>query len=249
LIGVDAGALIVAFVVTVLELTEVVALVFALTAEAATIRRGALGATAGVAVVAFAALGAGAAILAVPRAALLWASAVVLAAFGVFLFRSTLKTYRRTRGLAASPPARSAAALEFAGGFTVGAVEATEVIVVLLALTAAGEGTSAIVGSVGGGVVLVAVAALVHERIRRIKTAWLKLGATAMVSAFAVFWGGEAAGLAWPGGDLVLVPLFAAFLVVVRGTVELLLRRRVLTTTTAPAGGSEGPAGPPPGAA
>jgi uncharacterized membrane protein len=226
MIGVEFGALIVAFVVTVLELTEVVALVFALSADAATVRHGALGATAGVAAVALVALGTGAAILAVPHALLLWASAVVLAAFGVFLFRSTLKTYRRARAaVGGSPsPAPSRGALQFAGGFTVGAVESTEVVVVLLALTAAGEGASAILGSVAGGICLVAAAALVHDRIRRIKTAWLKLGATAMVLTFAVFWVGEAAGIRWPGADLVLIPLFVATLLAVRGALELRLR-------------------------
>ena len=226
MIGLDAGALVVAIVVTVLELTEVVALVFALSADSATVRHGALGATAGVAVVALVALGAGAAILQVPQAILLWASAVVLAAFGAFLFRSTLKTYRRARAARAgtAPPAPSHAALQFAGGFTVGAVESTEVVVVLLALAAAGDGASAIVGSVAGGVALVAAAVAVHERIRRIKTAWLKLGATAMVLSFAVFWAGEAAGLRWPGADLVLVPIFVASLLVVRGALELRLR-------------------------
>ena len=226
MIGIDAGAIVVAFVVTILELTEVVALVFALAADATSIRHGALGATSGIAVVAVIALGTGAAILAVPHGLLLWASAVVLAAFGVFLFRSTLKTYRRARAAArgAAPPPASRAALQFAGGFTVGAVESTEVVVVLLALTAAGDGSSAILGSVAGGLLLVAGTALVHERIRRIKTAWLKLGATAMVFTFAVFWAGEAAGVAWPGADLFLVPVFVASLVVARGALELVLR-------------------------
>jgi len=226
MIGIDAGAIVVALVVTILELTEVVALVFALAADATSVRHGALGATAGIAVVALVALAAGAAILAVPHGLLLWASAVVLAAFGVFLFRSTLKTYRRARAAAhgAAPAPSSRAALQFAGGFTVGAVESTEVVVVLLALTAAGDGASAIVGSVAGGLLLVVGAALVHERIRRIKTAWLKLGATAMVFSFAVFWAGEAAGFAWPGADLSLVPVFVASLLVVRGVLELELR-------------------------
>ena len=226
MIGVDAGALAVAFVVTVLELTEVVALVFALSVEAESVRHGALGATAGTAVVGLAALGAGAALLALPREALLWASAVVLAGFGIFLFRSTLRTYRRLHAPpnGATSPAKGQAVFQFAGGFAVGAVETTEVVVVLLALTAAGEGRSAILGAVAGGVCLVAAAALVHERIRRVKTAWLKLGATAVVLAFAAFWAGEAAGYAWPGSDLVLVPLFAVALLAVRGAIGLLLR-------------------------
>ena len=143
-----------AFLITVLEMTEVVAIVHALGAEEVSLRHGAAGAVAGCATVALLALGFGAALLAFPRAALLWAAAVVLAAFGVFLFRSTLKTYRRLRPAAlAGPgaPSGSRRILQFAGGFTVGAVEATEVVVVLLALTAAGFGGSAIVGAVLGG--------------------------------------------------------------------------------------------------
>ncbi|HYA11283.1 MAG TPA: hypothetical protein VEH10_06420 [Thermoplasmata archaeon] len=231
----EVGAVIVALIVTVLELTEVVALVFALSADQPGIRHGALGATAGVAVVAVAALAVGAAFLAVPHELLLWASAVVLAAFGVFLFRSTLKTYRRDRARPAAParagPPR--VVTQFAGGFAVGAVEATEVVVVLLALAAAGQGASAILGAVVGGVALVAAAAVVHERIRRVKTRWLKLGATGVVFSFAVFWAGEAAGVRWPGADLVLLPIFAVAVVLVRGGLELVLRAG--STPAAPA--------------
>jgi len=228
MIGLDVGAVVVALVITILELTEVVALVFALGAADGSVRHGALGATAGVAVVGGISLGVGEAILAFPREALLWASAVVLAGFGVFLFRSTLRTYRKDRAAAAGgpvAPARSAVALLFAGGFTVGAIETTEVVVVLLALAAAGDGASAVVGAVVGGIVLVAAAAAVHERIRRIKTRYLKLGATSMVLTFAVFWAGEAYGVSWPGADLVLVPIFLAALLAVRAVLGLAMAR------------------------
>ncbi|HUJ78219.1 MAG TPA: hypothetical protein VLX64_04340 [Thermoplasmata archaeon] len=217
-----------AFLITVLEMTEVVAIVHALGAEEATLRHGAAGAVAGCATVALLALGFGAALLAFPRAALLWAAAVVLAAFGVFLFRSTLKTYRRLRAAALAGPGAPTGArrvLQFAGGFTVGAVEATEVVVVLLALTAAGFGGSAIVGAVLGGAILAGVALVVGERVRRIKVPWLKLGGTSMLFAFSVFWAGEAAGRSWPGSDLFLAPLFVVGLVIVRGGLELFLRR------------------------
>jgi len=225
-IGFDVGALIVAFVVTVLEMTEVVALVFALSADHGAVRHGALGATAGVAVVAVAAAGVGAAFLAVPHEWLLWASAVVLAAFGVFLFRSTLRTYRKERASRGAPvaPGPPRVIPQFVGGFTVGAVEATEVVVVLLALAAAGQAGSAVVGAFAGGACLVAAAALVHERIRRVKTRWLKLGATGVVFSFSVFWAGEALGVHWPGADLVLVPIFAAAVIVVRAALAVGLR-------------------------
>ena len=220
-------ALIVAFVITIVEMTEVVALVFALSADHGTIAHGALGAVGGTTTVAVVALAFGALILSFPREDLIWASALLLTGFGVFLFRSTLRTYRRTRAGSVKPPASGpgGSALQFAGGFSVGAVEATETVVVLIALAAAGYGPSALVGAVSAGAILVVATALVHQRIRRIKVPWLKLGATSMLFAFAVFWYGEAAHFAWPGSDLFLIPLFLASLLVVRGSVELGLRR------------------------
>ena len=219
-------ALIVAFLITVLEMTEVVALVFALAADHTTVRHGALGAVGGTAVVAAIAFGFGAVLIAFPRSYLLWGSAVVLAAFGVFLFRSTLKTYRRRRAAVAGAPSpsASASAAQFAGGFSVGAVEATETVIVLLALAAAGYGFSALVGAVIGGALLVAVAFVVHDRIRRIKVPWLKVGGTAVVFSFAVFWGGEAARVSWPGGDLILLLLVVLGVLLVRGGVEVVMR-------------------------
>ncbi|HYA70505.1 MAG TPA: hypothetical protein VEH28_03960 [Thermoplasmata archaeon] len=219
-------ALIVAFLITVLEMTEVVALVFALAADHTTVRHGALGAVGGTAVVAAIAFGFGAVLIAFPRSYLLWGSAIVLAAFGVFLFRSTLKTYRRRRAAAAGAPTStaSASAAQFAGGFSVGAVEATETVIVLLALAAAGYGFSALVGAALGGALLVCVAVIVHDRIRRIKVPWLKVGGTAVVFSFALFWGGEAAGVNWPGGDLILLLFVALGVLIVRGGVGLVMR-------------------------
>jgi uncharacterized membrane protein len=235
MIGLYGPALLVAFVITLLEMTEVVALVFALSADHGTIAHGALGAVTGTATIAVIALGFGALIIAFPREYLLWASALLLTAFGVFLFRSTLRTYRRSRAGTAKAPASSGSgqsAVQFAGGFSVGAVEATEAVVVLIALAAAGYGFSALVGALVAGAVLVIATALVHERIRRIKVPWLKLGATSMLFAFAVFWAGEAAHLSWPGGDLILIPLFLTALVVIRGCVEVGLRRSRIATVS-----------------
>jgi Ca2+/H+ antiporter, TMEM165/GDT1 family len=223
-LALSVPALLIAFVITVTEMTEVVALVFALSADAASIRSGALGAIAGTAVVSLVALASGAAIEALPHGDLLWAATVVLAAFGVFLFRSTLKSYRRARHPGpAGPPTHHA--LRFAGGFSVGAIETTEAVIVLLALAAGGAGSSAVIGALAGGGILVVAAALVHERIRRIKVPTLKLGGTAMLFSFAVFWAGEADSYAWPGSDLILIPLFVIAVVLVRGAVELFLRR------------------------
>jgi Ca2+/H+ antiporter, TMEM165/GDT1 family len=231
-------ALLVAFLVTLLELTEVVVLVFALSADHHTVSHGAAGAVGGTAVVGAAALAFGAALIALPRSDLLWASAVVLAGFGAFLFRSTVKSYRKREAARASggaAPAASKVALQFAGGFSVGAVESTEVVVVLLALTAAGYGAMAILGAVSAAALLVVATFLLREKVRRIKVPWLKLGATSMLFSFAVFWAGEAAGFTWPGSDLFLIPLFLAGVALVRGGVEVVLRRGPRAGPPAPA--------------
>ena len=170
------------------------------------------------------ALGFGAAIVALPLDWLRWAAAITLAAFGVFLFRSTLKSYRRAH--AGTGPPGLHRSLQFAGGFGVGAVETTEVVIVLIALAAGGYGSSALVGAVVGGLLLVGLAALLHERIRRIKVPLLKLFATGMLFTFAVFWGGEGAGVAWPYADLSLVPLFVVAVVLVRWGVAMAESRR-----------------------
>ncbi|MCI4318034.1 MAG: hypothetical protein L3J96_05790, partial [Thermoplasmata archaeon] len=64
-----------AFIITLVEMTEVVALVFAMGSEHGSVRTGALGAVAGTATVSVVALGFGAALVALPRGYLLWGSA------------------------------------------------------------------------------------------------------------------------------------------------------------------------------
>ncbi len=220
-------ALLVALVITMVEMTEVVAVVFALAPASGSVGHGAAGAVAGTTVVGVIAFVSGAALLALPRADLLWGASLTLFAFGIFLFRSTLRAFRRDRARSAGAPSPSPGtyrALQFAGGFSVGAVEATEAVIVLLALAAAGYGFSAIVGALVGGAALAAIAFAVHQEIRRIKVLTLRWGATSLLFTFAVFWSGEAAGLAWPLGDAFLVVLFLIALLIVRGAVESGLR-------------------------
>lgn len=237
--GLNLATVVLAFLIVIVEMTEVVALIFALQGETGTLRHGAAGAIAGVTVIGAITVVAGALILAIPSQYLLVGSGIVLVAFGVFLFRSTLRSYRRARaptpaGTVATSP-RNARTLQFSGGFTVGAVETTEAAIVLLPIAATGQGSSAVLGAALAGVLLIGLAVVLHERIRRIKVPWLKLGATSLLFAFATFWLGEAARVPWPWGDAMLIPLFLAALVLVRATLEIFLRSDDLRARGSPA--------------
>ncbi len=222
-----------AFLITLLEMTEVVALVFALSAGGPQLRTAIYGALSGVALAGAIALVAGAAVDRLPPSYLLGPSAIVLAGFGVFLFRSTLRSYRRARA------AKSATGgfpephpvVQFGAGFSVGVVETTEAVIVLLALAAPGYGVTTLVGAFTAGAFLVGLAWLLHGQIRKIKVPVLKAGATALLFTFSVFWAGEALHVPWPGGDLFLLPLFVVAAILVRAAISLADRATVRVET------------------
>lgn len=231
---VNAAVFIPAFLITLLELTEVVALVFALSSGGAELRAAIYGALAGVALVSAIALVAGTALDRLPSSYLLGPSAIVLAGFGVFLFRSTLRSYRRARAARTGTGGGGTEprpVVQFGAGFSVGVVETTEAVIVLIALAAPGYGFTALVGALVAGTILVALAAVLHGQIRRIKVPVLKAGATALLFTFSVFWAGEALHLSWPGSDLILLPLFGAALILVRVAISLAERPAVRVET------------------
>jgi uncharacterized membrane protein len=218
-VSIDPASFVLALVIVLVEMTEVVVLVFALGAGEESLRHAAAGAGVGVVVVGGAAVLTGAAIERLPDWLLLGVAAVLLASFGVVLARSTRRAYRKAAAAAAhpgepAPPPHQA--IQFAGGFTAGAVETLEAVIVLISLAAAGQGSSAIIGAAVAGVVLVVATALVHERVRRIKVPQLKLFGTGMLFSFAIFWGASAFDFNWPGGDLVLIPLVLLVMATVR---------------------------------
>jgi uncharacterized membrane protein len=222
-----------AFLITLLEMTEVVALVFALSAGGPELRSAIYGALSGVVLVGAIALVAGAAIDRLPPSYLLGPSAIVLAGFGVFLFRSTLRSYRRAQAAKSgtAPPYEPHPVVQFGAGFSVGVVETTEAVIVLLALAAPGYGLTAITGAVTAGAILVALAWALHGQIRKIKVPVLKAAATALLFTFSVFWAGEALHVAWPGDDLFLLPLFVVAVILVRAAISFAERPAVRVET------------------
>jgi len=98
-----------------------------------------------------------------------------------------------------------------ATAFSVGAVEAFEAAIVLVGLLP--NGFQPTVLGMASGIAVVAMSTyLLRDQVRKVKQADMKIAVSALLFSFATFWFGEAI---LPINDLILVPLFLFFAVVV----------------------------------
>ena len=101
---------------------------------------------------------------------------------------------------------------------------------------------AAVVAAVAAVVVVAGTGVAVRAPLARVPENTMKFAVGVMLTAFGVFWGGEGAGVRWPGSDaalLVLVPLMALAALAYAG----LLRRGVPSGAEDASTGAAGPAG------
>jgi uncharacterized membrane protein len=98
-----------------------------------------------------------------------------------------------------------------ATAFSVGAIEAFEAAIVLVGLLPNGFQPTVLGMASGIGVVVVSTY-LLRDQVRKVKQADMKIAVSALLFSFATFWIGEALVTL---DDLILIPLFAFFLIVV----------------------------------
>jgi uncharacterized membrane protein len=98
-------------------------------------------------------------------------------------------------------------------------LEGLEVVFIVIATGAIGRngqaGSMVIPASVGAavaGLLVIALGLLIHKPLARVPENTLKFAVGVMLSAFGVFWVGEGMRFPWPGEDLSLAALAAAFL-------------------------------------
>ena len=136
--------------------------------------------------------------------------------FGLRLIRSARRSVLRGRG----PAVDVTNAVEkeesekgiFYTGFSVGAIEAFEAAIVLVGLLP-NNYASTIIGLVSGVAIVIVSTYFLRFQVRRIKQANMKVIVSALLLSFATFWFVE---VALPQlTDLILVPLFVAFAVIV----------------------------------
>jgi Ca2+/H+ antiporter, TMEM165/GDT1 family len=104
----------------------------------------------------------------------------------------------------------------FATAFNITMLEGTEVVFIVIALGAGGTGLllPATLGAVAALLLIVALGLALHRPLSRVPENTLKFIVGVMLSAFGTFWVGEGAGLAWPGSDLAIPCLMAAYLAI-----------------------------------
>ncbi len=120
-----------------------------------------------------------------------------------------------------------------AASFNITMLEGTEVVFIVVAISAGGAGTLLPAG-LGAGAALLAVAALgllLHKPLARVPENLLKFTVGVLLSAFGTFWVGEGMRLAWPGDDLAILWLIAAYLLAAVSMVTV--SRRMHATASA----------------
>ncbi|MGP8057114.1 MAG: hypothetical protein ACLP9K_05900 [Nitrososphaerales archaeon] len=96
-------------------------------------------------------------------------------------------------------------------GFSVGAIEAFEAAIVLVGLLPNNFASTSL-GLTGGVVIVIVSTYVLRNQVRKIKQANMKVVVSALLLSFSVFWFGEAVMVL---SDLVLIPLFAVFVLAV----------------------------------
>jgi uncharacterized membrane protein len=119
--------------------------------------------------------------------------------------------------------------MAIAAAFKIVMLEGIEVVFIVVAIGAGGQ--LLVPAAAGAAIALVFVILLglvLHRPIANIPENTLKFTVGVLLSAFGTFWVAEGIGAAWPGGDLSLPALAAAYLIVALGCVRLarLARRR-----------------------
>jgi Ca2+/H+ antiporter, TMEM165/GDT1 family len=106
--------------------------------------------------------------------------------------------------------------LAFAAAFHITMLEGTEVVFIVVALGAGGIGLlmPAALGAALALLVVIALGLALHQPLARVPENTLKFVVGVLLSAFGTFWVGEGAGLGWPGSDLSIPFLIAAYLVI-----------------------------------
>lgn len=205
---IDLPIFLAAMGITLLEISEAAAVALALYAEGGS--KAFLYVSLGIALVLVITFIIGKEIASLPILLIRLVAGFLLLYFGLRLARSARRAIVRSRKNSGNAEEKIEKGL-FYTGFSVGAVEAFEAAIVIVALIPI-DYNSTFLGLLAGLIIVVAGTALLKSQVRKIKQANMKVAVSALLLSFSFFWFGEAF---YNINDLILVPLFIILFVAV----------------------------------
>jgi uncharacterized membrane protein len=161
-----------------------------------------------------------------------WLRKAILRASGAKALHDETAIFAR-ESAAASEAAAPTAGLDwyaFTLAFKGVTLEGLEVVFIVLGVGASAHRLPAAVAGAAAAVVVTVIAgALLHRPLSRVPENTTKFVVGLALTTFGTFWGGEGAGVQWPGSDAALPVLFAFYLVVAAAFVAV--TRRAIAAT------------------
>ena len=157
-----------------------------------------------------------------------WLCRAILRSAGASARRNEASAYaRRVAELESDPsvPARGMDWVSFTVAFKGVFLEGMEVAFIVVTFgAAAGELGPAALGAAVAGVLVLCVGAVLRRPLSRIPENGLKFAVGLMLVTFGTFWGGEGIGIAWSGGESMLLPLLAGYAAAATGAAWVVRR-------------------------
>ena len=146
-----------------------------------------------------------------------WLRKAILRAAGIVALHDETAAYAAETDLLSHSPRRLLAGWDtvaVGASFKIVMLEGIEVVFIVIAVGAVGQGllVPAGLGAAAALLVVVALGIALHRPLARIPENALKFLVGVLLSAFGAFWAGEGVGLAWPGEDWSILGLIAGFL-------------------------------------
>ena len=160
-----------------------------------------------------------------------WLRKAILRASGYLAQRDEAAAFERERAEAGTAAPDDKAGMDwysFTIAFKGVLLEGLEVAFIVVTFgSTQGHLGLAIAAAVAAAVLVMVVGVIVHGPLARVPENALKYAVGVMLTSFGVFWGGEGAGVDWPGGDAAILAVVGFVLVSAFGLTWVLRRRRV----------------------
>ena len=160
-----------------------------------------------------------------------WLRKAILRSSGFKAMKDEGAAFRKGQELAASSSPAAPTGMDwysFTIAFKGVLLEGLEVVFIVLTFGAAQRNLPlAAVAAAAAVAVVAAVGVLVRSPLERVPENAIKFAVGLLLTSFGVFWGGEGAGVEWPGSDLAILGILAFLALVCALLVRQLRRERI----------------------